>query len=347
MKQNQKLLDVIFVIDYLYKLQELKSADLSNLLFLIYLPALIGDENSGDTGIECENVKFYGCCEFTSKELDEETGLYYFGQRYLDPQVSRWMSADPAFGSYLPTGDNEDNKHLPGQGGIYHPINLNPYCYSGNNPLTYKDPDGKFLLPIVVGYLIIKALFNNNHTNTATNVQQNVKNTSSTNGPGITPVGNVSPNGYFNDDYTNVSASIYTMHEGVDYPVPVGTELQSNVNGTVVSVVNGEKGYGNFVVIQDSDDPSIFYLAAHMSKIDVKKGQKIKPGDIIGKSGKSGGKGDGKMGAHLHTGTYKVKSKEKYNKEGTGFYDADWYINQDNAVDPFNKNIKWKGKLKE
>ncbi|WP_038175398.1 RHS repeat domain-containing protein, partial [Treponema pedis] len=29
---------------------------------------------------------------FTGKELDEETGLYYYGARYLDPKYSRWLS---------------------------------------------------------------------------------------------------------------------------------------------------------------------------------------------------------------------------------------------------------------
>jgi RHS repeat-associated protein len=35
---------------------------------------------------------------FTGKELDEETGLYYYGARYLDLRAGRWLSADPAAG---------------------------------------------------------------------------------------------------------------------------------------------------------------------------------------------------------------------------------------------------------
>ncbi|MCQ2217743.1 MAG: hypothetical protein MJZ33_04560 [Paludibacteraceae bacterium] len=34
---------------------------------------------------------------FNSKELDEETGLYYYGARYLNPTEARWMSVDPMF----------------------------------------------------------------------------------------------------------------------------------------------------------------------------------------------------------------------------------------------------------
>ena len=40
--------------------------------------------------------------KFTAKEQDEETGLYYYGARYLDAKYSRWMSADPAVGEYIP-----------------------------------------------------------------------------------------------------------------------------------------------------------------------------------------------------------------------------------------------------
>jgi RHS repeat-associated protein len=32
---------------------------------------------------------------FTGKELDPETGLYYYGGRYYDPEISRFISADP------------------------------------------------------------------------------------------------------------------------------------------------------------------------------------------------------------------------------------------------------------
>ncbi|AGT44096.1 hypothetical protein TPE_1610 [Treponema pedis str. T A4] len=38
---------------------------------------------------------------FTGKELDEETRLYYYGARYLDPKYSRWLSGDPALGDYI------------------------------------------------------------------------------------------------------------------------------------------------------------------------------------------------------------------------------------------------------
>jgi len=38
---------------------------------------------------------------FTSKELDVETNLYYYGSRYYDPRTSIFQSVDPIIGSYL------------------------------------------------------------------------------------------------------------------------------------------------------------------------------------------------------------------------------------------------------
>ena len=55
------------------------------------------------------------------KERDEESGMYYFGSRYYDPEMSMWQSPDPDAGSYP---------------------SLSPYAYVANNPLKYSDPDG-------------------------------------------------------------------------------------------------------------------------------------------------------------------------------------------------------------
>jgi RHS repeat-associated protein len=87
---------------------------------------------------------------FTGKEPDPETGLYYYGARYLDPKTSRWLSGDPAVGEYLPSAPVDDeakkrNGNLPGQGGVFNYVNLHVYHYAGNNPVKYTDPDGEVI----------------------------------------------------------------------------------------------------------------------------------------------------------------------------------------------------------
>jgi len=81
---------------------------------------------------------------FTGKERDKETGLYYYGARYLDPKDSRWLSVDPAMGEYVPNPEQKADK-LPGMGGVFNYVNLHAYHYAGNNPVKYVDPDGEVI----------------------------------------------------------------------------------------------------------------------------------------------------------------------------------------------------------
>jgi RHS repeat-associated protein len=63
-----------------------------------------------------------GGFQFSGKELDD-SGLYYYGARYYDPQLGRFLQPDPAY---------------PGPSSQH----LNRYSYVLNNPLRYVDPTG-------------------------------------------------------------------------------------------------------------------------------------------------------------------------------------------------------------
>jgi hypothetical protein len=90
--------------------------------------------------------------------MDAETGLYYYGARYLDPKTSRWLSGDPAMADYIPVAPNNDearkhNQSLPGQGGVFNYVNLHAYHYAGNNPVKYTDPSGRQVVETAVEVL--------------------------------------------------------------------------------------------------------------------------------------------------------------------------------------------------
>jgi hypothetical protein len=56
--------------------------------------------------------------------------------------ISKWISADPILGKYLPTGDRDKDSNLPGIGGVFNPLNLGLHSYGHLNPIKYSDPDG-------------------------------------------------------------------------------------------------------------------------------------------------------------------------------------------------------------
>jgi RHS repeat-associated protein len=74
--------------------------------------------------------------QYGAKELDEETGFYYYGARYYNPRTQLWQSPDPILSSYLDGGP---------AGGVFQPHNLASYSYTHNNPVKYTDPDGQWL----------------------------------------------------------------------------------------------------------------------------------------------------------------------------------------------------------
>ncbi len=81
----------------------------------------------GETMIEQSNIVDYdNPFKFNGKELDTETGLYYYGARYYDPTLSVWLGVDPLAEKYTAWSS---------------------YAYCLDNPIIYIDHDGREVLP--------------------------------------------------------------------------------------------------------------------------------------------------------------------------------------------------------
>jgi len=87
------------------------------------------------------------------------------------------------------------------------------------------------------------------------------------------------------------------MHNGIDFPVPVGTPLVAVAKGSVLRCYHGDTqhgDYGNAVILLLQDGAAALY--AHLSRVDLVEGSAIAAGDAVGLSGDTGRV----TGPHLH-----------------------------------------------
>ncbi len=83
------------------------------------------------------------------------------------------------------------------------------------------------------------------------------------------------------------------VHRGVDYAAPSGTPAYTVGDG-VVDFAGSQSGYGNVVIVRHANNHSTVY--AHLSRIQVRKGQSVAQGQVIGAVGSTGWS----TGPHLH-----------------------------------------------
>jgi len=106
--------------------------------------------------------------------------------------------------------------------------------------------------------------------------------------PAIQPVSNKdlrrigSYFGYRTDPFYKVTK----FHEGIDFTAPLGTDIYATGDGEVTSVEFSRSGYGNCIIINHGFGYQTVY--AHLSKMKVKKGEKVKRGQVIGFVGNTG-----------------------------------------------------------
>lgn len=105
---------------------------------------------------------------------------------------------------------------------------------------------------------------------------------------------------------------VYRMHEGVDIITDVGSDVYAAGNGVVRYAGRTQGGYGAVVEINHGYHYSTLY--AHLSKVLVKPGQRVKRGELIARTGRSGLV----SGPHLH---YEVRYKGRKQNPVDYFFD--------------------------
>lgn len=85
----------------------------------------------------------------------------------------------------------------------------------------------------------------------------------------------------------------WRQHKGIDYAAPTGAPVR-NVGDGVVDFAGRQNGYGNVVVVRHAGGKETLY--AHLSRVDVRKGQRVEQGARLGAVGATGWA----TGPHLH-----------------------------------------------
>ena len=112
-----------------------------------------------------------------------------------------------------------------------------------------------------------------------------------------------------NNDYRRIGSyygyrtdpfyKVVKFHEGIDFTAPVGTPIYATGDGMVLKVDRARGGYGNSILISHGFSYQTLY--AHLSKINVQRGQVIKRGQMIGLVGNTGKS----TAPHLHYEVHK------------------------------------------
>jgi murein DD-endopeptidase MepM/ murein hydrolase activator NlpD len=95
---------------------------------------------------------------------------------------------------------------------------------------------------------------------------------------------------------------IIKFHAGMDFTAPIGSEVYVTGNGTVEAVSTSARGLGKHIIIGHGFGYKSIY--AHLNDFNVRKGQKVERGDVIGFVGNTGTS----VAPHLH---YEIKLNGK------------------------------------
>ncbi|MGA1978176.1 MAG: M23 family metallopeptidase [Bacteroidales bacterium] len=105
---------------------------------------------------------------------------------------------------------------------------------------------------------------------------------------------------------------IIKFHAGMDFTAPTGTDVYATGNGVISAVMSSKRGLGNHVIIDHGFGYQSIY--AHLDRFNVRVGQKVSRGDVIGFVGSTGLS----IAPHLH---YEIKVND------TNVDPANYYFN--------------------
>ncbi|MBU4487936.1 MAG: VCBS repeat-containing protein [Candidatus Omnitrophica bacterium] len=144
--------------------------------------------------------------KFTGKLFDTSTALYYYGARYYDPELGRFIQPD----TIIPYPDD--------------PQSFNRYAYARNNPIRYIDPTGHFWWAVIAAIVgaIIGAI-------SAHNAGGNVW--------AGAAVGAVC--GYFGAGIANIATSAMGIGIGAGFGTGVGATAAGSWGGSIITPLEG------------------------------------------------------------------------------------------------------------
>ena len=119
---NAELQQFYYHLDHLGSSSYISNLDGEVVQHIEYVPF-------GEVFLEEKNAKWNTPYLFTSKELDRETGMYYFGARYQDPKLGIFISVDPLAEKFA---------------------GWSSYAYANDNPIRFTDPTGMSSNEIIV-----------------------------------------------------------------------------------------------------------------------------------------------------------------------------------------------------
>ena len=161
-----------------------------------------------------------------------------------------------------------------------------------------------FILPVVALLLLAFSSKSNTDLSTLSFTKTSVNVFKNSTPPNLFPVANGTI-----EDITHTYGKKFTfpgeknskMHGGIDIKGKIGTNIIATGDG-IITKASAEKDWGNLIIVSHPGGYSTWY--AHLQNFNIKEGQQVSKGDVIGFLGNTGKS----TGPHLH---YEIRQNDK------------------------------------